>query len=522
MQTAKLISRLGHALRSFCSAREGNVAIGVGLVSIALFGFVGAAIDYSRANLLKTSMQSALDSTTLKLGRQYYTLSGSLLQTEGSDIFASLFKRPEAKNTAVTVAIDPTASTIQADSSASLDTTFLSVIGIDSIQIKAHSTVNYAVQTALRVALVLDNTGSMGQAGKMTALQTAAKNMITKLQTSSTSAGDIYVSIVPFAKDVNLGTGNAGQPWILWDDGTDNSWDGAKGSCSNSAYTTRSQCQAQGTCSISGYTTQQTCTAAATGSCSISGYTTQNSCTSAGVCSRRRYTSQWNCTSHRGTWTWGQWTVGPGGTWTSAAWTPTSHSSWTGCVVDRGDFDGPDVGDYDTNAVLPTTSIEATLYVPEQYSACPQAAMGPSANWSGMKTLIDNMSPGGNTNQAIGLQLGWMSLMEGGVFNAPAKTSGVTYADHIVLLTDGLNTEDRWYGDQASIDARQQLLCDNIKAAKITLWTIQVNTGTDPTSTLLQNCASDPSKFYLLTSASQIISTFDDISFKIVQLHLSK
>jgi Flp pilus assembly protein TadG len=32
--------------------------------------------------------------------------------------------------------------------------------------------------------------------------------------------------------------------------------------------------------------------------------------------------------------------------------------------------------------------------------------------------------------------------------------------------------------------------------------TIQVNTGGDPTSTLLQNCASSLDKFYLLTSAS--------------------
>jgi hypothetical protein len=139
-----------------------------------------------------------------------------------------------------------------------------------------------------------------------------------------------------------------------------------------------------------------------------------------------------------------------------------------------------------------------------------------------MNSLVDNMSPAGNTNQAIGLQLGWMSLTPGGVFSVPAKDPGVTYAEHIVLLTDGLNTEDRWYKDQASIDAREKILCDNVKAAGVTLWTIQVNTGGDPKSTLLENCASDPTKFYLLTSAAQIISTFDDISFKIVKLHLAQ
>ena len=108
------------------------------------------------------------------------------------------------------------------------------------------------------------------------------------------------------------------------------------------------------------------------------------------------------------------------------------------------------------------------------------------------------------------------------MLNPPAKDSSYTYADHIILLTDGLNTADRWYTDQASIDARQKILCTNVKNAGITLWTIQVNTSGDPTSTLLQQCASDPSKFFLLTTANQIVTTFDNISFQITQLHLSK
>ena len=73
--------------------------------------------------------------------------------------------------------------------------------------------------------------------------------------------------------------------------------------------------------------------------------------------------------------------------------------------------------------------------------------------------------------------------MGGGPVPAPpAKDTNYIYSDVIILLTDGLNTQDRWYTDQTSIDARQQLTCDNINAAKITLYTIQVNTGGDPTS----------------------------------------
>jgi hypothetical protein len=91
----------------------------------------------------------------------------------------------------------------------------------------------------------------------------------------------------------------------------------------------------------------------------------------------------------------------------------------------------------------------------------------------------------------------------------------------IILLTDGLNTQDRWYTDQASIDARQQLTCNNIRTAGITLYTVQVNTGGDPTSTPLQNCATDPSKFFLLTSASEIVTTFNAIGTDISKLRVA-
>jgi hypothetical protein len=199
-----------------------------------------------------------------------------------------------------------------------------------------------------------------------------------------------------------------------------------------------------------------------------------------------------------------------------------SHSSWNGCVVDRGDASGPNSGNYDTNVVAPTTSTPATLFSAEQYASCPQAAMGLSYNWSAMTTLVNNMAPAGNTNQAIGLSLGWMSLVGGGPFTSPPMTSGYTYQQIIILLTDGLNTQDRWYTDQATIDARQTLTCTNVRNAGITLYTIQVNTGGDPTSTLLQNCASDSSKFFLLTSADQIVTTFQQIGTSLTQLYLSK
>ena len=49
--------------------------------------------------------------------------------------------------------------------------------------------------------------------------------------------------------------------------------------------------------------------------------------------------------------------------------------------------------------------------------------------------------------QAIGLAWGWQSLTQTAPLNAPAFDPSYQYRQIIILLTDGLNTQDRWYGN---------------------------------------------------------------------------
>ena len=97
----------------------------------------------------------------------------------------------------------------------------------------------------------------------------------------------------------------------------------------------------------------------------------------------------------------------------------------------------------------------STLYPAEQYSYCPAQLMGLSNDWTALSDKIDAMQPNGNTNQAIGLQVGWQSLSVS-PFTVPDKDPNYRYKDVIILLTDGLNTQDRWYRSQSSIDAREE------------------------------------------------------------------
>ena len=74
------------------------------------------------------------------------------------------------------------------------------------------------------------------------------------------------------------------------------------------------------------------------------------------------------------------------------------------------------------------------------------------------------------------------------------------------MLSDGLNTEDRWpaygngntqYGGQ--IDARQKILCDNIKAQGVIIYAIQVNTGRRSDFERAAILRQRPDKFFLVT-----------------------
>jgi hypothetical protein len=79
----------------------------------------------------------------------------------------------------------------------------------------------------------------MASSGKMTALKEAAHNLLTTLKNAEKVPGDIKVSIVPFAVDVNVGTGNVDASWIDWTD-----WEAKNGTCSSSYYTSKSSCEA--------------------------------------------------------------------------------------------------------------------------------------------------------------------------------------------------------------------------------------------------------------------------------------
>ena len=430
------------AAARFVAADEGNIAVIFAIALVPILGFVGAAIDYTRANSARSSMQSALDSTALMVSKDLSQgiITTSQITAKAQSYFSALYTNNDAKSVSVsatyTASNGSMGSTVQVSGSGAVTTDFMKVAGFPNINFSSSSTAAWGT-TKMRVALALDNTGSMADAGKMAALIPAAKNLIDQLKASASSPGDVYISIVPFSRDVNVGASNYNQTWVDFSD-----WNNANQTCSGNG------------------------------------------------------------------WGWGNW--GNNGNCT-----PNQHNTWNGCVTDRDQ-------NYDIQSTAPTTSNTSTLFVAEQYSSCPVELMPLSYDWTALKAKIDTMTPNGNTNQAIGLAWGWLSLNQTSPLNAPAEDPNYTYKKAIILMTDGLNTQNRWTTNASTIDARQTLLCNNIKAANVIIYTVQVNTDGDPTQAVLQNCASGSDKFFVLTSASQIMAAFNSIGTSLSKLRVAR
>ncbi|UGV29031.1 pilus assembly protein TadG [Rhodopseudomonas boonkerdii] len=452
------------AARRFIRGERGNVATIFAVSLVPLLGFVGAAVDYSRTTAARSSMKVALDSAALMVSKDLGSnpsMSTAEISAKATNYFNALYTNNSSSPITVTASYTSNTkdgSTVTLTGSGTVTTDFMKMVGFPQMSINGSSTTTWG-STRMRVAMALDVTGSMNDDGKLAAMKTAAQNLIDTLSSASRMTEDVYISIIPFAQMVNVGVSNKNASWLRWDQ---------LGTCNNNNFSM----------------SPETCQAYA-----------------------KKY-------PYLGT------------KWTYA----TNKNSWKGCVEDR---DEP----YDTTKDAPTgtaTSYPAMFYVQQGNDSCPPAllpmtsAYG-SSNVQTIKTMIDGLKASGGTNQMIGMAWAWTTLQVGtDPFPAPAKDADYKYTDAIILLSDGLNTGSRKYGDGTSasapepnIDARQQILCDNIKSSGAMIYTIQVNTDGDPDSAVLKYCAST-GNFFATTTASGIATAFTAIGNSLNKLRVSR
>jgi Flp pilus assembly protein TadG len=548
MSLKKTWDMLKARAKAFAGNRRGNVAMIFAITLLPMTLAAGAGVDLTRALVVRSRLAEALDAAGLAVGATQ-GLSTAQIQQLAQNYFNQNYTADSSYGVPAAITVTQGTNQVQLSTSVNMPTDLIRVADVlpgssgkfDTITVGYTSTVVWG-QTKLWVSLVLDNTGSMTQTdktgtSKISALKTATTQLLSTLQSAAAMPGDVMVAIIPFSKDVNVGTGYVNASWIDWTD-----WESAPpNSMPSSSVGPGSNCPYSSW--SNGYSCQKTpangssSTSTIPSSGTYSGYICPtvdngnvnsdrmgryyngcyNSVHSTTVVSTGRHAScsGYNNCSCSGS---GNSTVCTQDNGYTHTWIVNDHNTWDGCVMDR-------TQDYDISVTAPTST--ATDFPAENSQSCvPTTMLGTlSDDWTALNSEVNSMTAGGSTNQPIGLAWGWQAQTNTAPLNSGALPNNTS--QYIILLSDGLNTQDRWYGDGSSqstqVDSRMASLCTNAKAAGIVIYAIYVDlNGTQGNSTVLQNCATDSSKYFDLTTSGAIITTLNSIAQEITQLRVSQ
>jgi Flp pilus assembly protein TadG len=513
---------------------HGNVAMMLALSIVPLAMASMGAIDLTRGVTAKVQLQDALDAAALAVGRTNST-DAATLQSVGQRILSQNLAGTSDFSISSSSFVLGANNTIVASVQASFTPAVAGLVGSGPMTIAASTEVMRA-NNILEIALVLDNTGSMsqslgwGQSSKISYLRTAASDFVdtmAKAAAQSTTPNSVQIALVPFSNTVKVGASYASAAWV----------DQAGVSPINDQI----------------FTTAQGVT---------------------------QHANRFTLFAQLGT-------------------------SWGGCVENR-------QAPYDIQDTAPTSSTPATLFTPffapdeadgvsgandyvnepkkdangnslswwarqgsiTKYTNSPKVTLnssdGPNAgcsmqaiqrlttDFTTLKSAINTMSAGGDTNVPMGLVWGWHLLSPNAPFGDGVPYLTPKHKKIVVLMTDGANTMTInsstnnksnysgegyvWQGREtqadgtalvdvnssaatrtAAMDDRLQKLCTNMKAGSVGIEIYAVGVGvTSSSQALLQACASGSDHYFDVSSGTDLTSTFQTIANQIAQLHLSK
>ena len=216
-----VLSNGGGVLRSIVkklwrpgSSRSGNFAVLSAILLPVVLLAGGVAIDIANLIAAKEALQSALD---------HAVLAGSHL-SESIDTRKAAFDRvlkanvangDTLRNVAGSLNFETGANYLEAKGVATADVNlvFLDKFDFRDVHLKLDA-VSYQSTRSLEVAMVIDNTGSLGASG-IAAVRDAAGNLVDLLKTQSESnKKSIKAALVPFVTAVNVKGNDYDPSWI--------------------------------------------------------------------------------------------------------------------------------------------------------------------------------------------------------------------------------------------------------------------------------------------------------------------
>lgn len=206
--TVRVTCSIARVLNSLSGNRKGNITTSFALTLIPLMTMVGLAIDLSRVESSGNQVQYALDSAVLAAARQLQDdATDTKIKAEAQSFFDASLKANSTNTTcnALSITPDRTDYSIVGSVTCKQSTTLSGLIGMTELSFTRNAETQYGVGK-LDVAFMFDTSGSMGENGRMTDLQVAAKDAVkTILKSQVKDPEDVRIAISTYATSVNVG-----------------------------------------------------------------------------------------------------------------------------------------------------------------------------------------------------------------------------------------------------------------------------------------------------------------------------
>jgi Flp pilus assembly protein TadG len=512
---------------TFSADSRGNVAIIFGLCITSAALFVGAGVDIGRQQNARKLTADAVDSAVLAGARWLQTHQGDVtgaITAATAYYQANIQKRLALVNDTVTFVAGDQNQSIKATGSASIATTFLRVGGLATLPVITNSGATASLAggggngTVLELSVMLDITGSMcddtigpcATGTKISALKTAAKDLVNIVVPANQPSSTTRIALVPFSTRIRVeqdGQGGAMMKKLTNLDAKASFW-----------YNTCTDSSGGGGSEGSG-----------DWECHAHSVTHQNNWLVMPCVTERFYNAGWSFDATDNTPGAGKWLNAHDGSRmpVSADSSNTQPTSGTGQnkndPTDNWNYnpDGTcaDIGN--ENQLLPLTSDRTKLI-----------------------SKIDGLTAYGGTAGALGTAMSWYTLSPNWATIWDASSAPGSYFDLTatqsngapklrkvaVLMTDGgYDTYRSWKDqDQQQVSNYALSACTAMKAKGIEIYTIGFELDKLPVTqqpialATLKACGTDIQHFYQTLTPADLQTAFNDIGLKLSNLRLTK
>jgi Flp pilus assembly protein TadG len=521
--------------------RGGNVAIMFSLVAAVLLILIGFAVDFGQATRVRAQLQNATDTAALAVARDGLSVADDKLNAIATKYLAANYTDTKAAKI-VKLTFDRPTVTAELFTSASVSTTFLRLLGVTTIPVKAHAQTK---GLGVEIALVLDTSGSMdenaGAGGKkITALKDATKSLFDILYGTTSVSQRFTVGIVPFAASVNVGAGYKNAAWM----------DTANSPGNPEQY--------------SDWPTKTTVNRFSFYKGGSRGLTNVDwkGC----VMTRLTPYDINDATPSGGATLFAPWFApdepdGDNTGWSNGQYFNLAHGPYDNNYLDDegGVCATVDLNRYVNdltklgrtckykNVTLSSSTISAGL---GPNHLCDSQAITPLTNVRGtLDTAVAGLAANGTTNIVEGFMWGWRVLSPTEPFTQGKAYNAANNRKVIILMTDGVNNYGGASGDFYStffangyayhgnsgapktsnntnlttfLDGKTGAACTAAKAKGIIVYTIAFGSGAAASQNLLKGCATDPSYFFAPQNSSDLKPTFQKIAESINALRIAE